>query len=199
MRGVPMKNKRGFVFIETIITVVVLSTSLLYLYSSYSNIIHNEEARLYYDDPAYIYRTNYVRKFLESYTNIEEIKTYALTNSYIVTIGPLFDNMFNEIMSLNNMQASMENMFNNFNINQMLLVDSAMLNECSVNSEDEKCVSSTSNLSYNMNNYLRTLNSTDYEYYLVVEYSEYLSDGLIRKCIPGENEGCTMYYVSLGL
>ena len=46
------KKNRGFIIIETIITVVVLSTSLLYLYSSYSSIINREETRLYYDDVA---------------------------------------------------------------------------------------------------------------------------------------------------
>ena len=55
------KNKKGFVLIETIVTVVVLTTSLLYLYNSYSSIIANENTRLYYDDVAYIYKANYIR------------------------------------------------------------------------------------------------------------------------------------------
>ena len=73
-----MKNKRGFVFVETIITVVVLTTSLLYLYNSYSSIINSEEERLYYDNPAYIYKTNYIRDFLESNSNIDSIKNLLL-------------------------------------------------------------------------------------------------------------------------
>ena len=48
-------NKKGFAFIETIITIVILSSALLYLYSSYSAIISEEETRLHYDDVAYIY------------------------------------------------------------------------------------------------------------------------------------------------
>ena len=56
-------NKKGFVIIETIVTVVVLTTSLLYLYNSYSTIINREEARLNYDDLSYVYRTNYIRNF----------------------------------------------------------------------------------------------------------------------------------------
>ena len=74
-------GKKGFAFIETIITVVLLSTSLLYLYNSYSSIISGEETRLYYDDPAYIYKTNYVRKFLEENTDIENVKRYAFNIS----------------------------------------------------------------------------------------------------------------------
>lgn len=194
------KKNKGFVFIETIITVVVLSTSLLYLYSSYSNIITREETRLYYDDPAYIYRTNYVRKFLEQYTNLEEIKSYAFNNSYVITIGTGFDNMFTSEQIANNMASSMENMINNFRINQMLIVDSYMLDEClGTNDDSTKCKVSTSNLSYNMNNYIKTLNELDYNYYLIVEYSEHLSNGKVSKCVPGTDRGCDLYYVSLGI
>lgn len=194
------KKNKGFVFIETIITVVVLSTSLLYLYSSYSNIITREETRLYYDDPAYIYRTNYVRKFLEQYTNLEEIKSYAFNNSYVITIGTGFDNMFTSEQIANNMASSMENMINNFRINQMLIVDSYMLDEClGTNDDSTKCKVSTSNLSYNLNNYIKTLNELDYNYYLIVEYSEHLSNGKVSKCVPGTDRGCDLYYVSLGI
>lgn len=193
------KKNRGFVIIETIITVVVLSTSLLYLYSSYSSIINREETRLYYDDVAYIYRTNYVRKFLESYTNIEAIKDYGFENSYVITIGPSFDSMFTPDQITNNMKGSMENLFNTFHINQLLMIDSDMLNNCYSNSDDPKCESSTSNLSYAINSYLQTLNETTYNYYIVVEYSEYNVDGDLKKCVLGTDEGCTLYHVSLGI
>ena len=39
-----------------------------------NTIISDEKVRLYYDDPAYIYYTNYIRKFLEEYSDIENIK-----------------------------------------------------------------------------------------------------------------------------
>lgn len=194
------KKNRGFVFIETIITVVVLSTSLLYLYSSYSNIINREETRLYYDDPAYIYRTNYVRKFIEEYTDIAGIKTFAFADSYLVTVGSGFDGMFTSEQIANNMMLSMETMINNFHINRMVIIDSDMFDDCwGTSSDTDKCKVSMSNLSYNMQNYLRTLNEMDYSYYLVVEYSEYIDDGQVKRCIPGMNVGCSLYYVSLGI
>lgn len=58
-----MKNKKGFAFVETIITVVILSASLLYLYSTYNAIISDEKVRLYYDDPAFIYYTIMLENF----------------------------------------------------------------------------------------------------------------------------------------
>ncbi|MEG0977451.1 MAG: hypothetical protein RSF02_02735, partial [Bacilli bacterium] len=63
-------NKKGFIFIETVVTVVVLSTSLLLLYSSYSNTIYKEKDKIYYDDLSYIYRTNYIKNFLTQNSNI---------------------------------------------------------------------------------------------------------------------------------
>ena len=200
-----MKNKRGFVFIETIITVVVLTTSLLYLYNSYSSIISSEEERLYYDNPAYIYRTNYIREFLESYSNIDYIKDFAFDNSYIITIGPYFDDIFTAEQMDADMIASLVNIFNNYKVNQMLLMDTTMLNDCTNSQTDDdiltKCDASTKNLSYNLNRYIRTINDTTYSYYLIVEYSEITDteSGRISRCTPGVNTECSTYYASLGL
>ena len=58
-----MRNKKGFVFVETIIVIAVLITSLLYLYSTYIALSNNEKARLLYDDVSYLYRTYYVKKY----------------------------------------------------------------------------------------------------------------------------------------
>lgn len=195
-----MKNKKGFVFVETIITVVVLTTSLLYLYSSYSSIINNEEERLYYDNPAYIYKTNYVRNFLEDHSNIDAIKNFAFDSSYIITVGPAFDNMFTSEQMTAGMVTSLENIFNSFNINQMILMDTSMLDNCTnSNTDSAKCIVSTENLSYNLNQYIKSINDTTYAYYLIIEYSETMSDGKITKCTPGINTNCNTYYASLGL
>ena len=107
--------------------------------------------------------------------------------------------MFTPDQITNNMKGSMENLFNTFHINQLLMIDSDMLNNCYSNSDDPKCESSTSNLSYAINSYLQTLNETTYNYYIVVEYSEYNVDGDLKKCVLGTDEGCTLYHVSLGI
>lgn len=56
-----MNNKKGFIFLETIITVVVLMTTLVFMYSSYSNVVIAERIRLYHDDISYIYKTKHIR------------------------------------------------------------------------------------------------------------------------------------------
>lgn len=194
-------NKKGFVIIETIVTVVVLTTSLLYLYNSYSTIINREESRLNYDDLSYVYRTNYIRNFLENNTNINDIKRYSFSDSYTVTIGPSFNSMFTAEQRAQNMQLSLENIFTNFNVNQMILLDSQILEDCDIGYEGDylKCKNSIENLSYNMQNYIRSLNDTSYDYYLVVEYSQNSESGRITKCIPGIGANCNSYYASLGI
>ena len=194
MKGIKLNMKKGFVFIETVITVVVLAASLLYLYSSYNDIIVKEERRLYYDDVAHIYKANYVRNFLEEYSNIEEIKNYAFNRSYVINIGPDFDSMFTDINVTNNMRATFNTLFSGFNMNQIILVSSDLLKNCR-DSEDSKC--DTSNLSYSLNSYINTLNSTNYDTYLVIEFSEINTDGKITRCTPGDNTYCDTYYVSL--
>lgn len=61
-----MKKKNGFVFVETMITVVILSTALLVLYSLFSNVLLKEKRRAYYDDPLYLYRANYLTVMFEN-------------------------------------------------------------------------------------------------------------------------------------
>ena len=58
-------NNKGFVFIETIVTTVVLMTTLVLMYSSYSRVITTEQKRLYHDDIAYVYKTKHIRDVLD--------------------------------------------------------------------------------------------------------------------------------------
>ena len=194
-----MKNK-GFVFIETIVTVLVLSTSLLYLYNSYNNIIDKEETRVYYDDVAYIYKTNYIKRFLEENANIEYVKSEAFKKSYVTSIGNAFDNFLNEAQLAENMNNSLENILNNFRVNQMFLVKRNYIDECDGSETSGKCYFNATDNAYNLTNYIKSINDTKHDYYLVVEYSEKVdSDGKITKCTPRVDTNCRNYFVSLGL
>lgn len=194
-----LKNK-GFVFIETIVTVLVLSTSLLYLYNSYNNIIDKEETRVYYDDVAYIYKTNYIKRFLEENANIEYVKSEAFKESYVTSIGNAFDNFFNEAQLEENMNNSLENILNNFRVNQMFLVKRNYIDECDGSETSGKCYFNATDNAYNLTNYIKSINDTKHDYYLVVEYSEKVDDtGKITKCTPRVDTNCRNYFVSLGL
>ena len=71
-----MKNK-GFVFVETIVVIVVLSLGLVMVYQSFSNVLSNNKRRASYNDIAYIYRTYYIEDFISS-LNIEGYIDYYM-------------------------------------------------------------------------------------------------------------------------
>lgn len=74
-------NNKGYAFIETIIMILVLTSSLLLIYFSYKNIFNTEKNRLYYDDPAYIYKSYFTLKEL---LNVEYFKNLNFKNNSLV-------------------------------------------------------------------------------------------------------------------
>lgn len=88
-----MKEKKGFAFIETIVTIVVLSVSLLAIYSNFSNVLIKEKRRVNYDDVAYVYRAFYLKNFFADYELKGALKTLNEDNP-ITIIGCDYNNMF---------------------------------------------------------------------------------------------------------
>lgn len=77
-------KKKGFVFVETIIVVSVLTVALLMIYVSLSSVITNEKRRATYDDAGFIYRTYYIENFLVS-LNIEDyINKYLVDENRLI-------------------------------------------------------------------------------------------------------------------
>ena len=62
-------KKNGFVFVETIVAIIVLTSSLLFLYSSFTKILQSEKNRVYYDDIAYIYRSWHIKNKISAMGN----------------------------------------------------------------------------------------------------------------------------------
>lgn len=192
-----IRNKKGFVFIETIITVVVLSASLIIIYSAYSSAISDEKTRLYYDDPAYIHRSYFVREFLYLNSNIEYIKDYVFNNSYITTIGVGFDTMFTQEQEDAGMRQSLQILYDIYNINQMVIVDGATAKECLIH-PDASCKTAYQFVSVNMAGYIKTLNLLENKYYLVIEYTEKTNEeGIVERCTPSIDTRCLSFYTVL--
>ena len=55
-----MKSKKGFAIIETLITTVVLVTALISIYVLFNNMLVKQKRKLYYDDPIFVVRANYI-------------------------------------------------------------------------------------------------------------------------------------------
>ncbi|MBQ6840775.1 MAG: hypothetical protein IJO63_01505 [Bacilli bacterium] len=85
-------NKKGFIFIETIITVVVVMATLLLLYSAFSKVIINEQNRLYHDDISYIYKTKHIADVLKlSIDTVKFDKAVDANDKYVFIFNILTD------------------------------------------------------------------------------------------------------------
>ena len=112
-------KKNGFVFVESIVAVVILTSSLLLLYSTFSNILQSEKVRIYYDDVNYIYRTSYLKERLND-VNFEYIKDNMLTEgNYFKIIGLDTPNLFDNSETEKNIIASM---FEDYEVRELVLI-----------------------------------------------------------------------------
>lgn len=89
-----MKKKNGFVFMETILTVVILTTTLVVLYADFSSGVISEKRRLYYDDISAVYKTLAIRDAFDRSVNAAKFRVAvanAQTNYYFYMFGPNSD------------------------------------------------------------------------------------------------------------
>lgn len=81
-----MKNK-GFVLMETIVVIVVISIALLTIFSSYSKILSKVKAENKYDTSEYIYLTKYIKNYLKKTgCSLVANDIYDETNTNFITI-----------------------------------------------------------------------------------------------------------------
>ncbi len=199
-------KKNGFSFIETIVTVVILSASLLLVYNSYSSIITNEQQRVYYNDPAYIYRTATVLDYLNHNTKlIESIKlNFGPSSKYVQQIGVNFSNMFEN----NEQKNYIEQLINTFDINQLFIIKKEFF-DCTYDSDtdSQECNDSINDLN-SAGKYAKTISPSSDDstpnYYLLIEYVEMSKVvggdiGRLTKCYISTEQkyGCHYYYASI--
>lgn len=75
-----MKNK-GFVLMETIVVIVVISVALLTIFSSYNKILRKTKTENKYDTSEYIYMTDFVKKHLSSHSCTKNIFEMGINSS----------------------------------------------------------------------------------------------------------------------
>ncbi|MBE6156993.1 MAG: hypothetical protein E7161_04560 [Firmicutes bacterium] len=179
-------RKNGFVFIETIVAVIVLTSSLLLLYSSFNKILQLEKTRVYYDDINYIYRTWHIKSRLNELNITSALKEITSNqDNYFVTIGIEYQDLF---VGYENKLNFISNLLNAYEVNQMLILKENKiddLKECSLEcSLDQNCAgydicnSMYTSLSDEMIKFLDTLYiDVSCTYVLVVEYRTCASDG----------------------
>lgn len=161
-------NKKGFVFIETIIVIAVLLASLMLIYSLYVNSLSLETVRLRYDDPAKLYETFYIRKYLESF-NLDDLKRKIEDGEPYQMIYRGQSEVFGN--SYNNEKIFFENLWMELNIKTIILLPYNVSELVKCNASNTVAICSNANLL----NYLKTLDDGDEnDFRLVIEYSSTL-------------------------
>ena len=134
--------KKGFALLETIVVITFVSVSLLLLYGPFSNMINNSKKNILYDDVSNIYKTYYVKEYL----NLDEF------NTNINDIKEIDCNLFN-LDGCNTLKTE-------FNINKMYI---ALYD---LKTYDNSLYSS------NFNNYITSLsNKGNYKYRFIIEFN----------------------------
>lgn len=93
-------NKRGFVLMETIIVMTVLSIALIYLYTTYVKVLGSASKVSYYDNVEDMYTAYYASRLYDKITNEEiSLNSEIITNLDIVNIIYMsksdMDNLYN--------------------------------------------------------------------------------------------------------
>ncbi len=193
-----IKSKKGFVFVETLIVVAVLTASLLMVYSTYSNTIYKEKVRMKYNDSVYLYRTYYLGKFYRNFN----LKNFILSKSdndvVLVNENNLFASLNCDVRVFENKenQELCANLFNVLHINRVLIAknDIHLLQDC-INYDGVCHVFRENGISNEFFDYIKTIGGKDLEgYRIIVEYKE-KKDGTTCEL----NDKCEYYFATLSL
>ena len=189
-----VKKKKGFVFVETLIVVAVLTASLLMLYSTYSALIRKEKTRIQYNDSAYLYRTYYLAKFFRNF-RLDMLKMSLNKDDTTKPLSLLtgFDCTSSIFLNDKDNKGLCEILKEELHINRMYLTynDLSVLQNCRNQSgvcEALVQVNDTASA------YLKTIGGEGTNgYRIIIEFSENKAG---EKCI---GEDCVYYYTTLSL
>ncbi|MBE6161780.1 MAG: hypothetical protein E7158_06145 [Firmicutes bacterium] len=208
-----MKKKNGFVFVETMIVIVTVLASLLMIYSAYVSLIRAERKRVRYDDPAFIYKTYAVGKFLLSFyddngnsivgNKIKEILDTNKKYSYVnisVNDADLFSSGYGN--GNEKRKSFFSQMYNELHIQNIFLTSKDGIKDIKNNEKSEI-------IPNNFRKYISTIDTANdiYDYYIVVEYAEKRNG---KECSPNQlaagtfgetksESSCTFFYSNLNI
>ena len=196
-----MKNK-GFVFVETIVVIVILTVGLVMIYSSFSSVLTNDKRRATYNDVAYIYRTFYIEDFIVSLNLEDYIQEFLVRSGSKIVEFNCDNNLLYKIdnNTLNTGGQSdlpdserikkgfCETLKNDLNANKIYITNYNIneIKQCTTRSGKllDSCKNTNSSvytalrtMSNNMVYYLRTLSGNiSNNYRLIIEYNDEVVD-----------------------
>lgn len=158
-------NKKGFVLMETIVVIVVVSVALLTIFSSYNKILSKLRTENKYDTSEYIYMTKY-------------IKDYMQDQNIAFNVGNLCSSKKDENMCETkdiedlSKRVVLKNMKELYNIEKIYLLTN--INKFDVKMNDTKKNSSL--FDAYMIDYIKKLDVRDQDKLLIVEYKRPAKD-----------------------
>lgn len=161
-------NKKGFVLMETIVVIVVVSVALLTIFSSYNKILSKLRTENKYDTSEYIYITKYIKDY------IQDIQDRGIG----FEVGDLCSELSGEICKNKNIKdLSLDSKIDNkiitlYNIEKIYLLTN--LNKFDVKMEENKKNSSL--FDAYMIDYIKKLDVRDQDKLLIVEYKRVVKD-----------------------
>lgn len=196
-----MKNKKGFVFVETIIVLVILLTSLILLYTSYDSLISNMKRNARNDDPAFMYRTYVIKSFLNELRddNGNLVLDNMKQNGEIYYLNSQSKEISYQGSSFPKTKLSFfSTLYSEYNINTMFLIKASYIDK----------ITQSSKIREDQKRYLKKLDNKDLnEWYLVVEYSEkidgsqcdynFVNSYSVTKENGTREKTCLFYYSSM--
>ncbi len=137
--------KKGFVFLETLLVMVVLSIAVLGVYSTYVSVSSNINSRTYYDNIGDLYKTDIVRKWINE-------SSLVTSNNYII----INSSNCSSYMNISNCSDYMD----------YLLVENIYINNSNIATLLEL---NDTELSNSLKLYIKTMNN-DNKRYIIVNY-----------------------------
>lgn len=137
--------KKGFVFLETLLVMVVLSIAVLGVYSTYVSVSSNINSRTYYDNIGDLYKTEIVRKWINE-------SSLVTSNNYI----KINSSNCSSYMNISNCSDYMD----------YLLIENIYINNSNIATLLEL---NDTELSNSLKLYIKTMNN-DNKRYIIVNY-----------------------------
>ena len=183
-----MKRKNGFIFIETLVVVAVLTASLLLTYSAYNSAIVKESIRIRYNDSAYMYRTYYLSQFFREFRFdylVSNLSKNPQKINYITNFSCENDGFFDK----GNFNIGLcQSLYNQFHISNMYLTYNDLSNFQDCDDYTGKC-EELGQVRGEAANFIKTIGGNGDGYRLIIEFEE-CKDGT-----KGGNNTCNENYV----
>lgn len=173
-----MKNK-GFVLMETIVVIVVISVALLTIFSSYNKILRKVKSENKYDTSEYIYMTEYIKTYMKNNGIGSALDIYPCTidsDGNVTSCNPLLVTNYLDVLKTSISSIS------NFDVKKIHILTN-------INNFDKTLDNGKKNSEYfdaYMIDYIRQLDVGDSDELIIVEYN--------RPILKSDGEVKNMYY-----